>query len=123
MTTITLEVPDELAVRINSMRDRLPDLLSNVLQPANVAQTSRAVKAAATHPAYREMMTFLASRPSPQQIIDFKIGDQAAERLAELLDKNREVKLTSEESTELDVFELVHHSIIRLKAQARRMQS
>jgi hypothetical protein len=31
MTTITLEVPDELAGKLDVLRDRLPDLLSEVL--------------------------------------------------------------------------------------------
>ena len=68
------------------------------------------------------MMDFLASGPTPQQIIDFKVPAAAQERLEELLERNREEGLTEAESAELDVYELVHHSMIRLKAQARRMQ-
>jgi predicted transcriptional regulator len=120
MTAITLEVPDELASRISSIRDRLPDLISRVLESPSTTRTSQGLRAAATHPAYREMMDFLASSPSPQQIIDFKISDETQDRLAELLDKNREEGLTPGESTELDVYELVQHSMIRLKARARQ---
>jgi hypothetical protein len=36
-----------------------------------------------------------------------------------LLEKNREEILTDEEVEELDVYELVHHSVIRLKSRAR----
>jgi hypothetical protein len=122
MTIITLEVPDELAARMNALRDRLPDLLSNILAP-QTEQTSQALKAAATHPVYSEMIDFLACRPTPEQIADFKLPAAAQQRLDELLEKNREEGLTEPESAELDVYELVHHSMIRLKAQARRMQS
>ncbi|PYS54604.1 MAG: hypothetical protein DMF76_26815 [Acidobacteria bacterium] len=118
MTAITLEVPDELASRISAVRDRLPDLISTVLESGS--RTSQGLKAAAMHPAYREMMDFLASSPSPQQIIDFKISDKTQDRLADLLDKNREEGLTPGESTELDVYELVQHSMIRLKTRARQ---
>lgn len=123
MTTITLEVPDQLAARIDAERDRLPDLLSSVLELPAAEQTSRALKAAAIHPAYRAMMDFLASSPSPQQIIDFKIPADAQARLEELLVKNREATLTDAGSAELDVYELVHHSMIRLKARARQMHA
>ena len=123
MTTITLEVPDELAARINALRDRLPDLLSSVLELPLTEQTSQALKAAATHPVYREMLDFLGSSPTPQQIIEFRVPAAAQERLDELLEKNREEGLTDAEAAELDVYELVHHSMIRLKAHARRMKS
>lgn len=123
MTTITLEVPDELAARIGALGDDLPELLSNALRESPIDRTAltlKALKAAATHPVYREMMDFLASGPTPQQIIEYKISPSAQERLEDLLDKNREEGLTNEESVELDVYELVEHSMIRLKAQAHR---
>lgn len=123
MTTITLEVSDELAARINALRDHLPDLLSSALEPPSAEKTSQAVKMAAVHPVYREMMDFLAASPTPQQIIDFKISAATQERLEELLDKNGDEGLTAAESAELDVYELVHHSMIRLKAHSRRAQS
>jgi hypothetical protein len=123
MTTITLELPDELAARMNMLRDRLPGLLSRLLESPSAEKLSQALKAAATHPVYGEMMDFLASRPMPEQIFDFKISAAAQDRLEELLEKNREEGLSETESAELDVYELVHHSLIRLKADARRAQS
>jgi hypothetical protein len=119
MTTITLEVPDKLAARLDAVRAQLPDLLSQVLEKSPTASPSLALQMAATHPAYRQMMDFLATSPTRQQIVDFQISASAQERLAELLDKNREEGLTETGSAELDVYELVHHSIIRLKALAR----
>jgi hypothetical protein len=121
MTTITLEVPDALAARISAMSDRLPELLSGMLDPIP-EETSQALRAAATHHVYREMLDFLASSPTPQQIVDFKLPKDDQERLEELLEKNREERLSDVELAELDVYELVHHSVIRLKAQARRAQ-
>ena len=118
MTTIILEVPDELATRIRTLREPLPDLLARTLNgEANVLHS------ATTHPVYQEMMDFLAKRPTPQQIITFRISDAGQERLSDLLEKNREEGLTVAENAELDVYELVHHSFIRLKAQARLQPS
>jgi len=96
------------------MRDNLPELLAKML----AGKTAGAIRAGITYPVYREMLDFLASRPAPEQIIAFQISPAAQERLAELLEKTREEGLTTEEEAELDVYELVHHSVIRLKAQA-----
>lgn len=116
----TLEVPDELAARINKAGNILSELISDALEPDTADKTALTLKAAATHPVYQEMMDFLASSPTPQQIIEYKVSPSAQERLDELLEKNRTFRLTDEESVELDVYELVEHSMIRLKAQARR---
>ncbi len=51
---------------------------------------------------------------------DAQASQIVASRLADLLDKNREEGLTPGESTELDVYELVQHSMIRLKTRARQ---
>ena len=45
-------------------------------------------------PIHQEMTDFLATSPTLEQMIDFKISDAAQERLEDLLDKNREGELT-----------------------------
>ena len=119
MTTITLEVPNEVAAQLELRRDKLPELLARALQ----GQASAALCAGITYPVYREMLDFLAARPTPPEMLAFQLSPAAQERLADLLDKNREEGLTEEETAELDVYELVHHSVIRLKAQARTAQA
>lgn len=119
MTTITLEVSDDLARRMEACREQLPSLLAKTFLPLPTEVVSPAALAAATHPVYREMLDFLAAQPSSRQVAEFKLSAVASNRLSELLDKNREEGLTQEETAELDVFELVHHSLLRLKARAR----
>ena len=118
MTTITLELPDNLAKQLEAMRGQLPSLLTTALGASSAKKTSQTSHTAAIHPVYREMLDFLATSPPPQQIIDFKISAVSRNRLEELLEKNREDGSTEEEIAELDVFELVHHSMVRLKARA-----
>jgi hypothetical protein len=117
MTTVTLEVPDELAVRLSSLSGRLPELLSRLLdsQPANGA--SSAFVAGAGDPAYNELIDFLASNPTQEQILAFQISPAAQERLAGLLERNREEGLSAEESTELDLYQLIHNAVVLLKAR------
>lgn len=45
-----------------------------------------------------EVLDFLTSAPTPQQIIDFHASDELQERVRYLLDKNRNEWLTDEEN-------------------------
>jgi hypothetical protein len=68
-TTITLEVPDDLARRLNAERDRLPQALDTALK---LLPPRRAVSApAAIAPAlvFTEMIEFLSNRPTVEQIL------------------------------------------------------
>lgn len=122
MTTITLEVPDELAVRLAPVRQKLPGLLSQALE-LEAAETLALEEAdGVNQPVFQETLNFLTSRPTPQDILMFKASPTAQERLEELLDKNRDEGLTEEEETELDVYEQVNDLMILLKAHARTAQ-
>jgi hypothetical protein len=123
MTTITLEVPDELATRLDPWRDRLPDLLSQALELLPGERPVSVVAPAMRYQVFEEMIDFLASGPTPEQIIAHKASAPVQERLAELLDKNREEGLTEAEEAELDAYELVNHVMILLKARARLTKS
>ncbi|MGE0131044.1 MAG: hypothetical protein AB7U82_23445 [Blastocatellales bacterium] len=119
MTTITLEVPDELAAQVAALRGQLPDLLVKALKLEPAGKKAQAGEAKESSPLYREIIDFLASDPSPEQIAAFKISPAAQERLEELLDKNREEGLTEDETAELDAYLQARDLIILLKANAR----
>ncbi len=119
MTTITLEVPDDLAARLATRRAQLPQLLSMALELFPDEGPWEMPAGELIHPAYQEMIDFLVSRPTPIQIVAFKISPAAQTRLEELLDKNRENSLTDEEAAELDVYEQINHVLLILKARAR----
>lgn len=74
-------------------------------------------------PVFEEMIDFLASGPTPEQIVAFKISPTAQGRLDELLDKNREDGLTDDELAELNGYEQVHFVLLLLKARARPLIS
>ena len=120
MTTITLEVPDDLAQRLADERERLPEMLRWALSqlPPRLAHHPASTASLTPTLAFDEMIEFLASHPTPEQILAFRISPRAQARLAELLEKNREDGLTESESAELDWYEYVHDIMTRLKAQA-----
>jgi hypothetical protein len=119
MSTITLEVPSKLAQRLSFERDRLPQVLELALRhlPPRPAMTTPVAVAPAQ--AFTEMIEFLSSHPTPEQILGFRISPQAQAHLSDLLEKNREMGLNETESAELDWYEYVHDIMTRLKAQVR----
>jgi hypothetical protein len=57
-----------------------------------------------TRTAFDVITDFLATEPSPQEIIDFYMPDDLQARLDELLDKNGEGEITFLEREELERF-------------------
>lgn len=119
MTTITLEVPDELALKIAALRERMPELLTKWLRAESVASKPVTNGVSCVTPLYREIVDFLATEHTPEQLKAFKISPTAHERLADLLDKNREEGLAAEETAELDAYLQARDLLILLKAEAQ----
>jgi len=69
--------------------------------------------------AYDEVVDFLTSEPTPNQIIAFKPSEVVQERINYLLETNRNGTLTSDEQSELDEFEQIEHLMRRLKIRTR----
>ena len=105
MAKITLEVPDEISEKLLQMGDRLPEFLALSLQqpplPARI---------------YQYILDFLASKPTPEQILAFRPTAQMRERLKTLLTRSKTGELTTTEQQELDEYERIEHIIIMLKA-------
>lgn len=59
---------------------------------------------APTRTVFDVVTDFLATEPSPQEIIDFYMPDDLQARLDELLDKNSEGEITPSEREELERF-------------------
>ncbi len=67
-----------------------------------------------------EVLTFLMTAPTPQQIVDFQASESAQERLRYLLDANRQGTLSSDERAELDEASHLNHFVMLLKAKAHK---
>ncbi len=119
MTTITLDVPAELATRLAPRRRQLPELLSLALDLYPTALSDARMTSDAASPAYDEMIQFLARGATSQQILAFKLSSGAQARLEQLLDKNRAAGLATEEASELEAYAQINHVFILLKARAR----
>lgn len=105
MTTITLEVPDELVDALTHAGDRLPELLAlSLQQPALPVHV------------YRYILDFLASQPTAEQLAALGPIPEMTERLQTLLARQATGDITPAEMTELDEYEHIEHLMIMLKA-------
>ncbi|GAX45860.1 hypothetical protein NIES4075_68810 [Tolypothrix sp. NIES-4075] len=121
MAELTIHISNELAQRLEPLQNRLPELLWQLLDIANLPSISQlTVQTESTDitPVYQEVLDFLIKRPTPEEIIAFKVSSQAQTRLSELLGKNRFATLNPMELAELDVYEQLEHMMILLKARA-----
>ncbi|MEA5624036.1 hypothetical protein [Nostoc sp. UHCC 0251] len=121
MAKLTIQIPDELAGQLEALQSRLPQLLWLLLD-ADVQQTSEQPKVNAqtveVSEVYQEVLDFLIKRPTPEEIIAFKVSSQIQMQLEALLEKNRSASLTQMELAQLDVYEQLEHLMILLKARA-----
>ena len=68
-----------------------------------------------------EVLDFLLSKPSPEDVMALRPSDQAQERLRYLLDGNRNDSLSDAEKGELDRYLEIEHFVRRLKIRAQEM--
>lgn len=121
MAELTIQISDELAQRLKPLQNRLPELLWQLLDVVNLQTTSEPIvkTGVVDIPAvYQEVIDFLIKRPTPEEIIVFKVSPKAQTRLEVLLAKNRSATISPMELAELDVYEQLEHLMILLKARA-----
>ena len=69
---------------------------------------------------FGEITDFLATNPTPEEIIAYRLPDDLQARAHELLDKNGEGELTPEEHIEMMDFARVDNMLLLLKAKMKR---
>jgi hypothetical protein len=105
MTTITIEVPDELSAQLKSVGNRLPELLARSLRQPVVPNH-----------VYHYVLDFIASQPTPEQIAAFRATPEMIERTQFLIAREHSGTATAAEKAELDEYERIQHIIVMLKA-------
>ncbi|MEZ4714250.1 MAG: hypothetical protein R3A44_44120 [Caldilineaceae bacterium] len=108
MKEMTIQVPDPLAAEIDSVQDRLPEILAYGLHHLSPVPNE----------VYRYVLEFLVSQPSAAEIAEFAPTPSMQARVNELLEKNRMGVLTPTENQELDEYVRINHLITMLKARS-----
>jgi hypothetical protein len=110
MTQLTIDVPAHLAIRLQSLQDRLVEILEIGMEQLDLTENIL----------YDEVVEFLGSGPSPEEIVALHPSALTQERIGELLDKNRTGTLTAVESKELDEYRQLNHLMTQIKLRARQ---
>jgi hypothetical protein len=68
--------------------------------------------------AYEEIIDFIASGTSPEKVIAFRPSENLQSRVSDLLFRNQNESLNSEEKSELESYMLLEHIMRLAKARA-----
>lgn len=126
MAQITIDIPDDLAQQLAPFQSQFSDLFTRLIATTLLGQPTSGQSLAAppsftTCATYQEILDFLISQPTSEQIIGFKVSETSQSCLQTLLQKNREATLTPSETAELDLYEQLDTLIGFLKARAFTM--
>ncbi|NIM16338.1 MAG: hypothetical protein GTO66_30330 [Candidatus Aminicenantes bacterium] len=104
---MTMQVPNDLAERLQPIRYWLPFILELSLVGCKTLATETA----------SEIIRFLSTNPSPQEVLDSHVSERAQVRLRRLLALNEAGLLGEMEQLELDELQQIEHIMIMLKTQ------
>jgi hypothetical protein len=76
-----------------------------------------------TLPAYNEIIDFIAAGSTPGGIVNFRPSAAAKERVALLIQREKSIGLSPEETSELNHYMQLEHLMRLAKARARRYLS
>jgi len=77
----------------------------------------------AASPAYIEIIDFIAAGTTPETVVRFQPSLEAQQRIAHLIEQEKENQLSADEKAELDHFIELEHILRMAKARARQILS
>jgi hypothetical protein len=89
---ITLDIPDDLAARLEPMQDQVAEIIERGLRQ----------RWSEVGGLRREVIAFLARGPRPEEILRFRPSDRLRERTRELLERSKQGRLSPADEAELD---------------------
>ncbi len=107
MAQLTLQVSDELAEQIQPFGSWLSTIIELSLIGCKTAASATAT----------EVIQFLSTDPTSQEVLHFHVSNQAQERLQRLLALNESGLLSESELQELDELQKIEHIVIMLKTR------
>ena len=111
MTSITLDVPDEVADKLRVLADRLPRILDLGLR-------ARSAEGSSEYEGVADVLEFLATLPPAEEVLSLRAAPTLQGRIQEFLEKSRSSGLSPEEQLEWERIDHVEHLVRIAKAKA-----
>jgi hypothetical protein len=108
---ITLDLSEELVSRLNSIEGKLPQVIELGLRELNATPQDGFNGIA-------EVLEFLATLPTPEEIIALRPSETLQTQISDLLEKHRESNLTDAEVQMWKQYQYLEHLIRKAKAKA-----
>ena len=111
MMQITLDLSEELVSRLYSIEDKLPQVIELGLRELNASRQDGFNGIA-------EVLEFLATLPTPEEIIALRPSEALQTQISNLLEKHRDRSLTDAEAQMWEQYQYLEHLIRKAKAKA-----
>ena len=108
---ITFDLSEELISQLNSIEDKLPQIIELGLRELN-ADPQDGFNGIA------EVLEFLATLPTPEEIIALRPSQELQNQISDLLEKNRNQGLTDAETRTWEKYQYLEHLVRKAKAKA-----
>ncbi|WP_414618902.1 hypothetical protein [Calothrix sp. CCY 0018] len=108
---VSLDIPEDLARRLNLLEDKLPQILELGLRELNALSNTGFTGTA-------EVLEFFAQLPTPEEIIALRPSPEFQQQISELLEKNRTQKLTPQEEQIWEQYQYLEHLVRIAKTKA-----
>lgn len=108
---LTLDISDDLAIRINARSNALPRVLRLGLREL-LAEDLGGFKG------FSDVLEFLACLPTPQEILALRPSPALQEEMEQLLKKSRDTDLNAEEEEQWRRLEYLEHLVRKAKIHA-----
>ena len=108
---VIIDLPENLAISLQSNKQNLPQIFEAGLREFK-ASSSIGYKNVA------DVLEFLASLPTPKEILELRPSEDLQARIGELLEKNRREGLSEAEEKTWSSYEFVEHLVRIAKAKA-----
>jgi hypothetical protein len=111
MSSITLEIPDDLVERLRALADRLPRVLDLGLRALSIEPQLE-------YGGTADVLERLAGLPAPEEVLGLRPSTALQDRISVLLEKSRADRLSPEEELEWQRIEYLEHLVRLAKAKA-----
>jgi hypothetical protein len=112
MTQITIDIPDDLAQRLQQFQSQLPQVLELGLHELQSQQRS------ANFLDEQDIILLLASQPTPEQILAIRPSPEFQTRVSDLLAQSKAGTLTAKGEAELERYLTLEHLVRMAKTHA-----